>query len=372
MIGNFEFNYLTLIAAFLLAGVISFALTPLVKVFATKVGAVDIPKDNRRMHKVPIPRLGGMAIFLGFIFSMLAFCDITREIRGILLGCIIIVMLGVVDDIVQLKARYKLAGQIIAAILPIFYGVRIDMFSNLFPGGAPYISLGIFSIPITLIWIVGVTNAVNLIDGLDGLAVGVSAISSLSLLFIALFIAEPQVAIVMAALAGGCIGFMPYNFNPAKIFMGDTGAMFLGYILATISITGFFKFYAIISFLIPFLILGLPIFDTLFAIIRRLARGQSPMTADRGHLHHRLIDMGFSQKQTVAILYVISALLGLCAIILASDGIFKAGLLLVSILVIGFIAFKVFERERAHRKKIDDEKRRVEEEMEELIDDDNI
>lgn len=369
---NIDMNTITLIAAFLLAGIISFAATPLVKVFATKVGAIDVPKDNRRMHKSPIPRLGGMAIFLGFICSMLAFCDITFEMRGILLGCIVIVLLGLVDDIVQLKARYKLIGQIIAAIIPLFYGVRIEMFSNIFTNESPYISLGILSIPITIIWIVGVTNAVNLIDGLDGLAVGVSAISSLSLLFIALFIAEPTVAIVMAALTGGCVGFIPYNFNPAKIFMGDTGAMFLGYILATISITGFFKFYAIISFLIPFLILGLPIFDTLFAIIRRLAKGQSPMTADRGHLHHRLIDMGFSQKQTVAILYIVSALLGLCAIILASDGIFKAALLLISVLLIGFIAFKIFEREKHHRHQLEEEKKREKEEKEKLIDDDDI
>ena len=369
---NIDINIIALIAAFMLAGVISFATTPLVKVFATRVGAMDVPKDNRRMHTTPIPRLGGMAIFMGFIFSMLAFCDITTELRGIMLGCIVIVVLGVIDDIVQLKAKIKLIGQVIAAIIPLFYGVRIEMFSNILPVGSPYISLGFLSIPITIIWIVGVTNAVNLIDGLDGLAVGVSAISSLSLLFIALFIGEPQVAIVMAALTGGCVGFIPYNFNPAKIFMGDTGAMFLGYILATISITGFFKFYAIISFLIPFLIMGLPILDTLFAIIRRLMHGQSPMTADRGHLHHRLIDMGFSQKQTVAILYIISALLGLCAIIWASDDMFKAVILLVSILVIGFIAFKIFERERAHRKALEEAKKKEEEEKKRILDDDDI
>ena len=173
----------------------------------------------------------------------------------------------------------------------------------------------------TVLWIVAITNAVNLIDGLDGLANGVSAISATTMLVIALLVGEAvQVAMVMAALVGACVGFMPYNMNPAKMFMGDTGATFLGYILATMSIQGLFKFYAIISFAVPFLILGLPIFDTAFAFIRRIAHGQSPMHADRSHIHHRLIDMGLNQKQAVATLYVISAILGLSAVVLTTSG----------------------------------------------------
>jgi UDP-GlcNAc:undecaprenyl-phosphate GlcNAc-1-phosphate transferase len=342
-----DLDIIKIIAAFVLAGIISFFVTPLVKIFATRVGAIDVPKDERRVHKTPIPRLGGMAIFIGFICAMLAFCEITSEVRGILLGSIVIIFVGIIDDIVQLKARYKLMGQIFAAVIPIIYGVRIDILTNFnFFSENQYLSLGYFAIPITLIWIVGITNAVNLIDGLDGLAVGVSSIASITLLFIALFIAEPQVAIVMAAVTVGCVGFIPYNFNPAKIFMGDTGAMFLGYILATISIQGLFKFYAVISFAVPFLILGLPIFDTAFAIVRRTLKGQSPMTPDRGHLHHRLIDMGFSQKQTVAILYTISAVLGLSAVIWTKEGIFRAVVLIISVLIVSFIAFKVFEYEQ--------------------------
>ena len=178
-----------------------------------------------------------------------------------------------------------------------------------------------------------ITNSVNLIDGLDGLAVGVSTICSLTMLAIAVMVSEPNVAIVVAALAGGCIGFLPYNINPAKIFMGDTGATFLGFILATLSVQGLFKFYAVVSFAVPFLILGLPIFDTVFAFIRRAVKGQNPMHADRSHVHHRLIDMGLSQKQAVAILYVISAILGVCAVVLTTSGELKAMLLLITLCI---------------------------------------
>lgn len=185
-----------------------------------------------------------------------------------------------------------------------------------------------------------ITNAINFIDGLDGLAVGVSAISATTLLVIALMVSEANVAIIMAALLGGCLGFLPYNFNPAKIFMGDTGSNFLGFILATMSIKGMFKLYAIISFVVPFLILGIPIFDICFSIFRRLAKGQNPMKADRGHIHHRLIDMGFSQKQAVSITYMLTALLGLTAVLLTNSGEARALILIGSIFVIGAIGLR--------------------------------
>jgi len=190
------------------------------------------------------------------------------------------------------------------------------------------------SIPLTILWIVGVTNAVNLIDGLDGLAVGISSIATFSMFFIAILAGEPTVALIAAALAGGCLGFLPYNFNPAKIFMGDTGSTFLGFILSVICIQGLFKGYAVISFIIPFLILGLPIFDTSVAIIRRIHDKRPIMGADRGHLHHKLIDMGFSQKQTVAILYVIALLLGLSAVVLIEQGAQTAFLLISVVLLL--------------------------------------
>jgi len=337
-------NQLTayVVLALLVALVISFLTTPLVKTFAYKVGAIDVPKDARRMHKVPIPRLGGLAIFFGFMVSILLFVKITPEMKSILLGAVIIVVLGVVDDIMALPAMLKFVIQIVAALIPTLGGVRILAFSNpnVFSEELYWV-LGNLSIPFTVLWIVAITNAVNLIDGLDGLANGVSAISATTVLIIALMGNQAQVALVMAALVGACVGFMPYNTNPAKMFMGDTGATFLGYILATMSIQGLFKFYAVISFAVPFLILGLPIFDTAFAFIRRIAHGQSPMHADRSHIHHRLIDMGLNQKQAVASLYVISAILGLSAVVLTTGGEQKAMLFFAAMCIVAIVAARV-------------------------------
>ncbi len=252
--------------------------------------------------------------------------------RSILLGAVIIVVLGVVDDIMALPALLKFVVQIAAACIPALNGVTIQAFSNpnIFSDNLYWV-LGGLSVPITVLWIVAITNAVNLIDGLDGLANGVSAISATTML----------VAIVMAALVGASEGFMPNNLNPAKLFMGDTGATFLGFILATMSIQGLFKYYAVISFVVPFLILGLPIFDTAFAFIRRIAHGQSPMHADRSHIHHRLIDMGLNQKQAVATLYVISAILGLSAVVLTTGGEEKAMVFFVALCVVAVVAARV-------------------------------
>ena len=332
----------TIVLALAVALIVSFLATPIVKSFACRVGAIDVPKDARRMHKVPIPRMGGLAIFLGFIISLLLFCPLDDELKGILLGSVIIVIMGIIDDITPLRASLKFVVQILAALIPIYYGVQITCISNpnIFSPDL-YWDFGWLSIPITVLWIVGLTNAVNLIDGLDGLAIGVSSISALTMLVIAILVAEPQVAVIMAALVGACIGFMPYNINPAKIFMGDTGSTFLGYILACITIQGLFKFYAVISFVVPFLILGLPIFDTMFAIIRRMSHGQNPMTPDRSHVHHRLIDMGLNQKQAVAVLYVISAILGLSAVVLATSGALKAILCLMALLIVAVVAARV-------------------------------
>ena len=328
--------------------VVSFLTSPVVKNFAYKVGAIDVPKDARRMHKVPIPRLGGLAIFFGFIVGILLFGKIDRQMQGILLGAVVIVVLGVVDDITPLPAKLKFVVQIIAALIPVFHGVVIRAVSNpnLLSDNAYWQMGNVSSVVITVLWIVAITNSVNLIDGLDGLAVGVSTISATTVQVISLLVSDMQVAIAMAALVGACAGFMPYNLNPAKMFMGDTGATFLGYILATMSIQGLFKFYAIISFAVPFLILGLPIFDTAFAFIRRIAHGQSPMQADRSHVHHRLIDMGLNQKQAVATLYVISAILGLSAVVLTTSGEVKAMVLLLALCVVGVVAARVvFPRE---------------------------
>ena len=330
-------------AALFAAALIALISTPVVRSLAVRVGAVDVPKDGRRMHDHPIPRMGGLAIFFGFILSVLIFLPLTPQLQGMLLGGVVIVILGIFDDIFALPAMPKFLVQIGAALIAVLFGNTIEVLSNpnIFSSD-PFWVLGWLEIPISVLWIVGITNAVNLIDGLDGLACGVSTISSMTLMVIALRVAEPDVAILTAALAGGCIGFLPYNLNPAKIFMGDTGSTFLGFILAVVSIQGLFKFYAIISFAVPFLMLGLPIFDTCFAIIRRLAKGQSPMAPDRGHIHHRLIDMGFSQKQAVATLYVISAILGLSAVVLTTIGVLRAMLFLLALCLAGGVAAKIF------------------------------
>ena len=324
----------TIIAAFAVAAVLSYFFTPPVKNFAHKVGAIDVPKDARRMHKKPIPRLGGLAIYGGFLCSILIFGQLDETMLCVLLGAAIIVALGIFGDVLALGAKLKFVVQIVAAAIPVCIGdLQIGLFTNLNPlSDTPFVHLGILAVPVTIIWIVGITNAVNLIDGLDGLAVGVSSIAAITMLAVALLTGNMPIAITMAALAGACIGFMPYNLNPAKIFMGDTGSTFLGYMLATVSIMGLFKFYAVISFAVPFLILGLPIFDTANAIIRRVAAGRSPMSPDRGHVHHKLIDMGFNQKQAVAILYAISATLGLTAVVLTSSGEVKAIVLLLAVL----------------------------------------
>ena len=321
-------------AALVSALLIAFITTPVVKSLAQIVGAVDVPKDGRRMHDHPIPRMGGLAIFLGFLLSTLLFVPMSSSLRGMLLGGVIIVILGIFDDIYALPAKPKLVVQIVAALVAVLHGNVIQVLSNpnIFSDN-PYWVLGKLAVPLSVIWIVAITNAVNLIDGLDGLAVGVATISSLTMLVIAMLVSESGVALLMAALAGGCIGFMPYNLNPAKIFMGDTGSTFLG--------------------------LGLPLFDTCFAILRRIAKGQSPMAPDRSHVHHRLIDMGFNQKQAVAILYVISAILGLSAVVLTTSGALKAMILLCALCLAGLIAGKIFLSHNEGRHEKTEEKKEM-------------
>lgn len=332
-------NYmLYLFCAFVVSFVFSFASTPLVKKLAVKIGAIDVPKDNRRMHKKPIPRLGGLAIICGFLVAVLCFNDgFSRQLLATLAGAAIIVVMGIVDDCKNLNAKLKFVIQIIAALIVIYFGdIRINVFThpNIFSDQEYWILPQWFSVLVTVIWIVFITNAVNFIDGLDGLAAGVSAIMSVSLVFISARMGEYSIALIGISLMGGCFGFLPFNFNPAKIFMGDTGSTFLGFMLATVSVQGVFKSYAVISFAVPLLILGLPLFDAAFAMLRRILTGKSPMVADRGHLHHRLIDMGFSQKQTVFILYAISGVLGITAVLLAESGPLRALILVICVLIL--------------------------------------
>ena len=327
--------------ALLLALIVSFLATPLVRRLAFKIGAVDVPRDNRRMHDHPIPRLGGLAIFLGFLVSVLAYAEIDIEMQGILIGAVIIVVLGIADDIHSLPAKFKFVVQIIAALCAALHGVAIEVINNpnIFSDNEYWV-LGGWGIPISVIWIVAITNAVNFIDGLDGLADGISTIGALTMLILALILGEHEISLVCGALVGACVGFLPYNLNPARIFMGDTGSTFLGFILACVSIQGLFKYYAVISFLVPFIILGLPIFDTASAIIRRLLKGQSPMVADRSHIHHKLIDMGLNQKQAVSTLYIVSGVLGLSAVLLATSGGAKTALFILALVICAVVAVR--------------------------------
>jgi len=334
--------------SFIFAFAAAIFVTPVVMRLALKMGIMDVPNDDRRMHNKPIAKLGGLAMVFGFLVSMLLvslasylkiFTAFTfnYQFLGFFIGVIIVVIMGYIDDVRGLRARYKLLFQLAAAIVVVIFGTRIQYMTNPFSQIgfselSPYISY-----PLSILWLIGITNALNFIDGLDGLAAGVTSISSISLFFVSVIFQRWDTAIITAALAGSTLGFLPYNFNPAKIFMGDTGSNFLGFTLAFISIQGTLKSYAALAIAVPILVLGLPLFDAAFAIIRRATKREPIMLADRGHLHHRLIDIGFSQKQSVIAMYIVSAVLGSCAIVLADKGALVAIILiiLVSIIIIG-------------------------------------
>ena len=330
-------------AALVAALLISFIATPVVKSIAQMVGAVDVPKDNRRMHNHPIPRMGGLAIFLGFLLSTLIFVPMSSSMRGMLLGGVIIVILGIFDDIYALPALPKLLVQIAAALVAVLHGNVIQVLSNpnIFSEN-PYWTLGSLAVPLSVIWIVAITNAVNLIDGLDGLAAGVSAIASMTVILVAVQMGYYHIAVMTAALAGGIIGFIRYNFNPATIFMGDTGSMFIGYMLAAISVYGAVKTAATVALIVPAIALGLPIMDTAFAIMRRYSNGRPIFQPDKGHLHHRLLAMGMNQKQAVLLMYAITAVLGIAAVLWAEfDGFYAALIIAVIITAVAVGAKKI-------------------------------
>ena len=306
--------------AFVIAAGVALLITPGVIFLAAKTGAMDAP-DARKVHKKPIPRIGGLGIYAAFMVAMLSImfvvplsAEVTNELIGLMVGGSLIVLVGIIDDYKNLPAKVKLVGQILAAaVLVVVFDVRIDFITDPF---GDYIYTEWFAIPVTIFWIVGLTNTVNLIDGLDGLAAGVSTIAAITIFLVALQQDIVLVAVLTAALAGAAFGFLYYNFNPARIFMGDSGSMFLGYMLAGISVIGAVKSAATIALIVPILALGLPILDTTFAIVRRYRGGVPIFKPDKGHLHHRLLDLGFSQRQAVLLMYVISALLGLSAVAL--------------------------------------------------------
>ncbi len=297
--------------SFGLALIISLLATPLVSKLAFKVGAVDRP-GRRKVHSRLMPRLGGLAIYLGFIITLLITAEVSKSLIGLLLGGSFIVALGVLDDIRGVSPRRKFFGQLVAAAIAVFFGIEVINITNPFGGSWPLPEW--LGIPLTIFWIAGVTNAVNLIDGLDGLAGGLSAIAALMLAVIGWMEGQSVLVLPALILAASTIGFLRYNFYPAKIFMGDSGSMFLGYILACLSIIGLTKTATVVSVFIPILILGIPIFDTLFAIIRRYINNQPIFKADKEHLHHRLLAIGLSHRQTVLVIYGVNLVLGASAV----------------------------------------------------------
>ena len=349
--------------AFLLAFIVTFMTTPYTIKIAKKVGAVSIEKEERRMHKKTMPKFGGPAVILGFLVAIIYLLIVKSlentinlfgpeqygmKLLGMFLGIIVISIFCVMDDIVTIKPMVKLLGQVLAAIVVVAFGVRIDEITPVF---LPTEELKeAFSIILTIGWIVGVTNAINLIDGLDGLSAGISVISAVSLLIIFVLNGSPLISILLiTALAGALVGFLPFNFAPAKTFIGDTGSNFLGFSLSIISILGVAKTYTAAVIVLPLLALGLPIFDTVWAIIRRLIRRKSIKAifkADKGHLHHLIVARGFSQKQAVLILYGIAATFGLFAIISLESGIWKALSFLLMVIVALGLGYKNFQAEK--------------------------
>jgi len=308
---------------FIIALILALVLTPLVKKFAFIVGAIDKP-NHRKVHTTIMPRMGGLAIFLGFIGSFFAVVYFLPEeimqpwhldfIKAVLVGGTIIVITGAFDDRFELSAKVKLIFQIIAACVVVFvFDVQIH-FVNMPFGTTMQHLVEWISIPITILWIVGVTNAINLIDGLDGLAAGVSGIAIITILVMAVITGMQPVILLSVLLIGSIAGFMKYNFHPAKIFMGDSGALFLGFCIAMLSLYSF-KQVTLVSLVIPLLIIGVPLSDTLFAIIRRLVNHKPIWVADKGHLHHRLQDIGFSHRKTVLVIWGIAAIFGALAIV---------------------------------------------------------
>ena len=316
------------VVPFVIALVVSYLLTPSVKKLAIKIGAVDRP-NARKVHTHVIPRLGGLAIYIGFMAAVLFCVPLQHELVGMLLGCTAIVAVGIWDDICNIPAKVKLVGQILAACIPIVFGIQIEWLTN--PFGDIIVLPEIIAIPVTIFWIIGFTNTVNLIDGLDGLAAGVAFIASISMFLLAYNLNQFLPALVIVSMAGAALGFLQYNFNPAKIFMGDTGSMLLGYTLSVAAVLGLVKTAATVALVVPIIALGLPILDTTFAIIRRKMSGVPIFQPDKGHLHHRLLALGMTQKQAVLIMYFVSMILGIVALFVANVS-YKTGI--VTVLVV--------------------------------------
>ena len=336
-----EITLIRLLAAFFTSFALALTMTPFAMQIAPMIGAVDIPKDGRRMHTKAMPRFGGMAIFIGTMASLVIYAGTHEKMIPVIIGGTLIYILGVIDDLKNLPAKFKFLYQAGVAVLMYAMGLRITLITNFFGEGALHFG-DVVCFLVTVIWIVGITNTINLIDGLDGLAAGLAAIASLSIAYVAYIHGDKYgmlvVCLAMLCVAGSCIGFLPYNFHPAKTFMGDGGSLFLGFMLAVMAVVGPLKQATVIAVVVPVIVLGIPIFDTAFAILRRIASGRPIMEADKGHLHHRLMDSGFGQKRAVLMLYGISAIMGMAAVLVSRE-LYKDAFVLGCIAVVYLYVF---------------------------------
>lgn len=330
-------------------GILVGLFVPLIKKIAIHINAMDIPNE-RKVHKVPIPRLGGLAIFMGLLFGYMVFGEQSTIMNSILIASFVIVITGMIDDINPIPAKYKMIGQLIAALIVVFYGgvtlSHVDAFGI-------YIEFGIFSIILTIFFILGCINCINLIDGLDGLAGGISAIYFLTIGVIATVEGSTDLDFVLSfVMVGSCLGFLVHNFNPAKIFMGDSGSMLLGLIIAVVALLGF-KNVTMTSLIIPLLILSVPILDTLFAIIRRKLKGEKISTPDKMHIHHQLLKRNLSQKATVLIIYLVDLLFAFASLVYVLGdrivGYIVYGILMLLVLIFVSKTDVVFEH-KSHKK----------------------
>jgi len=320
-------------------------LTPAVGGMARLLGAVDRP-EGRRLNRRPVPRLGGLAIFLGILVPSLAFLNLNDEMRGILLGAAVACVVGAVDDFRGLSPSVKLAGQLLAAAIPTTFGVWIDHFTLPFLGAVDL--PGWLGVPLTIVWIVAVMNMVNFLDGMDGLAAGVCAIAGVTFSVLALSLDKVDAAILSAIVAGACVGFLRHNFFPARIFMGDSGALVLGFVLASVSVQGLLKTASTVVLFLPLLVLAVPIIDTSFVVAKRLKYKRPIYSADRSHLHHRFVNIGFSQRRAAVTMWAWCATLAAAA--LATRFIpFRAGghwhpweTLAVAAIALAALAFSVY------------------------------
>ena len=335
-------------AAIFFSFLLAFILTPLARKLALRLGCLDLPDGKRKMHKEPIPYFGGLAILVGFLVSALFFSrmmtgGLPKEISVLLIGGILICLIGLLDDIVDIRPGFKLFAQVAVAALAVYLGGGIE-YTTVFGFS---IRLGIFSFPITVLWIVLIMNAVNLIDGLDGLASGVCAMESFALLVTSLVMGNPVCALASASICGAVLGFLPYNAVNATIFMGDAGSMLIGYAMACISVFGLFKSQALFSIVIPGLIFALPVMDAVLAFFRRIVKGKNPFHADRMHLHHRLLDNGFSPGQSVLAIYVASAVFCTASVLYIYQPAFS-----VAVCVLDLVYLEALKNNRAFLRQI--------------------